>query len=245
MHTLFSMNSRLIVALLLGLGFFCQFATLSLAADQNGSSKTVVVGTKKISLTLPLGYCFVDGARPVDVHFTNTTRGMFAGLNLHLLDILVDCGELAKWRERKIPDLDNLGQYITPVAMLGKDLPITRAQFSSSICAKMRRQAKQKMVKTMTDAMKKAEKFFEGVKASGQKFLGVLHEDIDACYAGMLSTLKTQAGALKKVVGVFSMTLVKGKMVQLNLYTRYKGEASINRLLDIQKKNIKALLAKP
>ena len=214
-------------------------------SGEKGSTKTVKIGPDEISIIAPQGYCFLDESQPGDLNFINTMKGALARGHLHMVDALADCQELKDWRVGKLLGLNNYGIYMTPMATLARKLPFTRAQFSKMICKAMQAQSGQQSKEILKNAAKIAEQHVDGLKMKGQKMLGVLREDEEACYAGILLTVNNQVerDKFKNMLGLFALTLIKSKTVQLTMYTNYKNGGSITRLLALQRKNIDALLA--
>jgi hypothetical protein len=73
--------------------------------------------------------------------------------------------------------------------------------------------------------------------------LGVLHADDSAVYFGMVAEVISGDGRVRDAVEVGAMTLIKGKLVSYLLYGEFRGKASVDQMLGLQRSNMDRLIA--
>ena len=83
----------------------------------------------------------------------------------------------------------------------------------------------------------------KNVKYNEVKFMGVVGEDTNACYASMLQRLRAETGADVEQVTVFAATIVKAKLVYYYLYAPFLSGQTINEMLAQLRLHVAALQA--
>jgi hypothetical protein len=193
----------------------------------------VMVGKTEVGLVLPEGHCELDPSEPADARIMSSIRGAIAGSN-ELVASFADCDELKGWRAGIKPTLDNFGQYMTLLQTLNQNIDMARPAFISEVCQQMRAVSPAENEVLTSKAGSRVEAIMEGVKVNEQKMLGVVGEDANGCYAALFQKMLAEVGGEKEIAGVFTTTLVKGKIIYLNLYAPF-GDGVVDRLLTAQK----------
>ena len=207
-----------------------------------GERKNVQIGKKTVELVVPAGFCLMNEAHPSDISFLNAVRGVFA--NSHqLLGAFADCTEQKNWRTGKRPYLDSFGQYITPLAGLRQDITLARADMVAALCKQMDKLSGAVKKKISGSVKKRMEAQIEGAKFENINLLKGAFSDGNACYFSSRQNVTTPTGTTKIIAGVSAMTLIKGKIVQLNLYDRFKDDKTVLAMFRQQQKNVADLLA--
>lgn len=191
------------------------------------------IGKTDVGLVLPEGHCQLDSSEPADARLISSIRGAIAGTN-ELVSSFADCAELKAWRAGTKPTLDNFGQYMTLLQTLNQNIDQPRPSFVSEVCTQMRATSPAENEALTSKASTRVEAIMDGVKVNEQKMLGVVAEDENACYAALFQKMLAEVGGEKEIAGVFATTLVKGKIVYLNLYAPF-GDGVVDRLLTAQK----------
>ncbi|MFO1173076.1 MAG: caspase family protein [Hyphomicrobiaceae bacterium] len=192
-----------------------------------------IIGKTEVGLVLPEGHCELDSSEPADARLISSIRGAIAGTN-ELVSSFADCEELKAWRAGTKPTLDNFGQYMTLLQTLNQNIDAPRPSFVSEVCSQMRATSPAENEALTSKASTRVEAIMEGVKVNEQKMLGVVAEDENGCYAALFQKMLAEVGGEKEIAGVFTTTLVKGKIVYLNLYAPF-GDGVVDRLLTAQK----------
>jgi len=206
---------------------------LSLAA----SATDVRIGTTSLNLTAPTGYCELDRAQASDKRMLDAVAGMISGTN-RLLSMSAECQQLRDWRTGKRPLLDDFAQYQTLEQMANTVLPSPYDSAITQICGELRAQGDQMLSGMMPDIKARAEQVMASVKVNEMRFLGVLAEEPNACYAGILQKFRTEAGTDKTQVGVFVTTILRGKIVYYYLFSVYVNSDTVVDLLAKHKGNL-------
>jgi hypothetical protein len=205
-----------------------------------GTAKDAQIGSASVSLPVPAGFCEMTEDQPSDARMIKAIGGMLASAQVEPLVLSADCKQLDAWRLGLRPVLDDFAQYQTPIAGKNSDFP--RAESIKGFCITIR--AKGQDISGMTDDLNaRMENVLKNAKFNEMSFLGVLEEDSDACYFGLLQKVRTEVGTEKTQVSVTALTIVKGKAINFVLYTVYHDKDTVAEALARQKRNVAALLA--
>jgi hypothetical protein len=222
-------------------GFFAAGTLAGPVAAGSGVAKDVQIGSATLSLPTPEGYCELVEQQPSDARVLKVIGDLAAGAQNDLLIVAADCGQLDTWRAGKLLSLDDYVQYQTPTPARNSIFP--RAESIKEFCATTRAQGETKISGVAPDINARLEAAVKGAKFNETSFLGVLAEDADACYFGLLLRIRTETGAEKTQVTVSATTFVRGKIVFYNLYTAYHDAGSVAAALARHRPNVAALLA--
>jgi hypothetical protein len=207
------------------------------------SAKDVTIGNVSTDLTIPSGFCELDGKNPVDVRALTAIRKLVSDAGNQLLVLAADCRQLDDWRIGKRGLLDDIMQYQTPVNLLNKPLPVRPSEFIKQVCALTRSQGEKLLSAVAPDLHSHIEQTLQQVKVNETSLLGVLAEDSTACYAALLQRLRTEVGTDKVQTAVYATTIVRGKVIYCYLFAPYTGAETIGDILAKQKLNVAALIA--
>jgi hypothetical protein len=231
--------SKLSLPPLLGLvAGVAMFASQALAQTAQKQVKTSVGGTSVELLIMP-GHCQLERSNPSDVRAIELVERLTAGSNqLHLF--AADCKELTAWRAGTRPTLGSYSQVQSMMALHGKSFAGEETVTIKGICDNMRKQGGE--LTTTAEAQVKARIAAgrEAIKIQNVSLLGVLGEDANGCYVGLIIGGKTEAGAQKSQLCVFATTVLNGKIVYLYQYAETVDEATVQRLIGSVKAHAKA-----
>jgi hypothetical protein len=201
------------------------------------AAKDVKVGSATLNLVPPTGYCELEERQASDKRMLDAVRGMISGTN-RLLAMSAACQQLTDWRSGKRPLLDDFAQYQTLEQMAETEVPAPYDRAIADLCSELRAQGDQLLSGMMPDIKSRAEKVMANVKVNEMRFMGVLAEDPNACYAGILQKFRTEAGTDKTQVGVFVTTIIRGKVVYYYLFSQYANSDTIVDLLAKHRANL-------
>ncbi len=207
-----------------------------------GETPRVDIAGKQVALYIPDGFCLMDKKNPVDLLFLQAVQGVFKRSH-KLLAAFADCGEQKAWRSGRRPYLDSFGQYITPLSGMNQNIGVSRPIMAAAVCKQMERMSGTLKKQISKDVKKRMEKQVEGAKFTDMKLLKGNHSDENACYFSSRQNIRTPTGSSKTIAGVSAITLIGGKIVQINLYDRYKNDETFASLFRDQRHNITSLLA--
>lgn len=179
--------------------------------------KDVTIDGVTVTLVPPPGFCELDPAQHNDARMLAAIEGMLKGTNNKVLLAGADCGELTEWRDARRPYIDHLVQYQT---LHEYDYVANRPDIHA-VCEAMRAQGEQMASDDLPRVRARTEEIMKNAKFNESKFLGVLGEEPDACYAALLQKLVSAAGAAKEQVNAFFTGLLRGKYVYMYLTAPY------------------------
>jgi hypothetical protein len=211
--------------------------TLLLAATAR--AEVVSVAGRDVVLTAPSGYCALDEADGSDRVILDQLQSMQRGLNTVLL-AYGNCHTIARSREgHGRPIIE--GQFLAPHETDSGPRVIegrSRADVVREVAASLPQIPWDEVTRLTNEHLRN-----EGVPAqSGITPLGVLHQDDEAVYFGILLTATTTDGRMRTAVAVVGTTLVNKVIITLNATRFSMGEGTVKWLLRDQRRNMRALI---
>jgi hypothetical protein len=215
-------------------------AIAGLAIVSSGIARDAQVGSATLILPPPEGFCEMTEEDPSDARMLHAIAGMLAGVQIEPLVMSADCSQLEAWRVGLRPLLDDFAQYQTPIPTKNSSFP--RAESIKGFCTTIRAQGNS--LAGMTDDLNsRLEKVIQNARFNEMSFLGVLAEDADACYFGLLQKVRTEVGTEKSQMAVTAVTVLKGKVVNYVVYTAYQNADTVTAALARHQRNVAAMLA--
>jgi hypothetical protein len=208
-------------------------------AASNAIAGSATIGNVSINLPPPLNFCELSANNASDKRMITTLTDLLAKSGNKLLVMSADCRQLAERHAGKRQLLDDYAQYQTPIA--GIDKPPTET--IQQTCATLRAEGDKILSNQIPDIKKRVEATLNKIKMNEANFLGVLAEDANACYAGILQKIHTEANTDKTQITVFAIAIVKTKSVFVYRFAVYTGSDSIDATLVGLKSNVAALYA--
>lgn len=184
------------------------------------AAQTVRTKVEKVSLTLPLpaGHCRLERGHRVDRRLIQAVERLAAKSN-RLLASFADCAERDAFRAGTQKFLDNFGQYMMPRKDARTNM--APAEFARKMAEHFKTQGADVFLGAEADTRERIGALRLNVAIGETRTLGVLRTDERASYLGLVQSLKTDDGSAKLQVGVVAFGVVKGRIVTLNLYSRF------------------------
>ena len=168
-----------------------------------------------------------------------TLTDLLAKSGNKLLGMSADCRQLSDWPTGKRQLLDDYAQYQTPVSSMNKPPSETVAQ----TCKTLRDEGNKILANQMPDIKARVESTLSKIKMNETSFLGVLAEDANACYAGLIQKIHTEAGTDKTQITVFAITIIKNKSVFSYRFSVYQNPKTADAVLGKIKADVAALMS--
>jgi hypothetical protein len=204
------------------------------------AAQTVSVAGQDVVLTLPKGSCALDPLHGSDFAVLHQLERLHRGRNT-LLMAYGTCASIERARKGKGKPVVE-GQFLAPHE--GRTGPrvideYTRADVVREVAAALPQIPWTDVARTTDEALRKQ----GGALLSDVKPLGVLHEDSEAVFFGVLLSGAGPDGKMQTVVGVVGTTLVNKVMITLNAYRAYNGENSVTALLKEHRRTVRDFIA--
>jgi hypothetical protein len=214
-------------------------ALLVAAASSSALAAQANIGGVSVNLPPPGGFCELSVSNESDKRMITTLSGLLEKSGNKLLSMSADCRQLSDWHTGKRQLLDDYAQYQTPIGSMDKPPSETVAQ----TCQTLRDQGNKILANQLPDIKKRVESTLSKIKMNEASFLGVLHEDADACYAGLIQKIHTEANTDKTQITVFSVSIVKNKSVFSYRFSVYRNAQTVDAVLGKIKIDVAALMA--
>ena len=208
---------------------------LALVAAMPALAQTlrVKVDGASLTLTLPAGHCPLERANASDRKVIDAVERLARKTN-RVLALFADCTERAAFRAGTQSTLDNFGQYMTP--RKGARTTLAPAAFAQRMTEELKSQGAEVLRGAEADTRERIGALKLSIRMGETRMLGVLRTDDRAAYLGIVVGGTTDGGASKLQAGVTAFGAVKGRIVFLNLYSRFTegpiGAETIIKLLE-------------
>ncbi|WP_088342600.1 MULTISPECIES: hypothetical protein [Rhodomicrobium] len=209
-----------------------------IAALGSGADRSEVkLGDIRLTLEPPGGHCFLDASQPSDARLESLLHSIFRG-ELRMLGAFADCAQLKSWRTGQRKTLSDYGQFLVPLDFLDKKLEGAAKPYIETMCKTLRDNGGELIAKSEGDVRQRFEQVLAGAKMNEVRFLGVVGQDDNACYFGLIQNIITEHGDPKTQVDVSAISFISGKMVYINLYAVHQGDETLTELFERQKSNV-------
>lgn len=209
------------------------------AAASSAFAAQVNIGGVTINLPAPSGFCELSRSDASDKRMIDTLGPLLEKSGNKLLAMSADCRQLAAWHTGKQQLLDDYAQYQTPIASMDKPPSETVAE----TCTTLRNEGNKILANQLPDIKARVESTLSKIKLNETSFLGVLAEDADACYAGLVQRIHTEANTDKTQITVFAISIVRNKSVFTYRFAVYHDPQTADTVLGKMKRDIAALMA--
>jgi hypothetical protein len=221
---------RVVAALLLS----CQLVCLARAGEAK-------VGGTSLNLMPPPGYCELDAAKATDARAVAAIAASLSRTGNRLLALSADCGELRDWRAGTRPIPDHMAQY--RALTNAEDAALSKAPQAllKDSCTLMRVQGGQPVD---LDIKARAEQTVTIIKNSETRFMGVVAEDAQGCYAALLQKFTAESGDEKIRAILFATVVLRDKVIiHYYLLAPYISSDTVVQMLATQRANVAKLQA--
>lgn len=193
----------------------------SLSALPAGA-ETVDLYGRQVELFLPEGYCLLDSAQPNEQALIDYMTQLNQGSS-HLIAYFAPCNELTAFR---VGAQDSMTEYGLLFAPLVNGAFQPAAQGRAATLAELAAAIPQVDEAMLREIEQQSQASQSGLQLSGMQFLGLLAQDENALYAGLLMNVGDGQSSIA-VAGVVAMTVLADVTLTANLYRPYRSNADI------------------
>jgi hypothetical protein len=195
-----------------------------LSAALPAAAEPVDLYGRQIEFFLPLGYCFLDESQPAEKILVDNTVAMNQGSN-ELIAYFAPCNDLVAYRVGAIDLLSEYGIIFLPLVNGGFEAsPVPRAESLPQIAATIPALDEAALLELERQASQ------QGITVSGTQFLGLIGQDANALYAGLLAEVSDGTTSYP-TAGLLAITQLQDIVLTVNLYRPYRSNADIVALL--------------
>jgi len=205
----------------------------SLAAD-------TTIGEASFTLPPPKGYCELSDKNPSDARVIQNTGAIVKNGGNQLLALSADCNQLTDWRGRARDFLDDYAQYQIGVGAITTSSPPDSLKRT---CDVLRQQGNQINSSVIVGAKKAFDDVLKTMELKDSQFIGVLDEDSNTCYFGLMTRIKSEARIEKLQLVICAIVLLKAKTLFYYSFSVYQNSDTALAMLRQHKVNVSALLA--
>jgi len=189
-------------------------------------AKQLWIAGQTLFVSPPEGYCRLDPSRDDDGGLILMQERMAEGAN-HILENFALCTELEDWHAHRINNLRHFGNVMASLENgSAYTLNLSRQGYLDEM-------AKQVPAVDYEDATSVINQRIEAAQMSDTRFLGVLHQDEHAIYAGLLIAIETEGQKLPQAE-ILAVTLLGKVPVSINIQGPADEEGVLDKLLALQ-----------
>lgn len=187
------------------------------------------IAGKNIKLVVPNNQCSLTDKNPSDKKVLDGIRIGVRG-QTELMNSFATCQELKNWRRGTRTFLDNFGNYQTPIKTQGQDFTGQESLIIKSVCDVYKKQGESLFDGLKADIDKRIEEGFANIKLNQNKMIGVIKETNDICVIAVAQRLKSEANTFKDQINVFSVSVLKGRIIFTYLFAPTKVNDVVSKL---------------
>ncbi len=202
---------------------------------------TVSIGGQDVILLVDPDQCLLERNHPSDQRVYDLVERGLAGQN-ELLLATADCDQIEPWRNGTRPTLDDFAQVQVGLAHRTRNLAGREEATSKEICTALRKGGDALITGPVEVVRERFNKASDTVKLNETQFVGVVHEDPDACYASILQRIRTEQGTDKLILCVYAHVVVRGRLLYMYRYTEGDNYASMVKITDLLRKSVQSHL---
>ena len=202
-------------------------------------TRTISVNGNKIVFPVPAGHCALTKQHDADKKAISMIERVNENRNIVLM-IFAECRQLTAFRSQK-GDLSNYGSYFSPRSA-HKPVKMPRARFARVIGMQFEKQ-KAAIEKAHEEAKRRVKATGTGREIQENVNLGLIDRDDNAAYTGLLQTWQVEGSTTTQIAAVTALTLVRERVISINLNAPHAGKATIKAMLDDQRTIVERLIA--
>lgn len=204
-------------------------------AETKSDIISVMSGPRQIKLRIPPGECALERSHPADNRLITTTERLLQNVNaLHVTT--VNCKTLRDWRagrRRNLSEYTQVQTQLVPdtVDHKGKERTLIKAS-----CEVMRQHGVNVASGVNDELDRRLSAGRDRVKLAGNAFLGVLAEDLNGCYLGLLVRLVPEGSSeVVERLAIYAHVILAGRTTFLYRFSADVTPQSLKRLIEDRK----------
>lgn len=219
------------LASILGTGVVAQRASPS----DSASIVTARSGTRDIRLRIPAGECAMNRNHTADSRVIAATERLLQNVNTLQLTT-VNCKLLENWRAGRAKMLTDYTQVQTQIVPDTVDHTGKERALIKAACQSMRQHGDSVTTGVTNEMERRLAAGREKMKLAGNAFLGVLGEDQNGCYLGLLVRIVPQ-GSTKVIerLAIYAHVILAGRTTFLYRFSDDVTPASLARIVEDRK----------
>lgn len=198
-----------------------------------GPVKTVDVGGRPVQLVVPAGQCELDRSHQFDASVLDLATRAIAGANEMLLHT-AECAGLDGARTGRTPYLSDFAQVQVALQFKSTELRGQEAAAAKEICQSLRTDGAQIEKQAGAEIKDRVKNLQAGIAVNETKALGVLGEDQNACYSGILMNVQTPTGETRLILGVYAMGVLNGRLIFLYRFAANPPAGAVDSMVQLQ-----------
>lgn len=198
-----------------------------------GPIKTVDIGGRPVQLVVPAGQCELDRQHQFDASVLDLATRAIAGANEMLLHT-AECVSLDGARTGRVQYLSDFTQVQVSLQFRKTELRGQEAAAAKEICQSLRTDGAQIEKQAGAEIKDRVKNLQAGIAVNETRALGVLGEDQNACYSGILMNVRTPTGETRLILGVYAMGVLNGRLVFLYRFVANPPAGAVDNMVQLQ-----------
>ena len=199
------------------------------------SSLEVAVGSDKILLPVPEGYCLLDSTRRVDALMLSLMTSFPATPKLRLVAMVAECGGLKRWRAGDGP-LGAYVQYFVDLRYEATPLVDTTQEFVRSACTQLKTSLPLELADTTRSMNERIARATNDIRVYPRAPIGFFDEDGLSCVGVALQNVQSDMGISKLLLETSAIVVVKQRVIYSRRFALYEGHRTVvTRAIEVQR----------
>jgi hypothetical protein len=181
------------------------------------------VGDTEFNFAVPREFCVLEESNARDAIFINVVRTLLRGASNKLILLTVNCKRLKTWREGVAGNILRYAMYYIPDNLENSTLPGDNKKLRNELCQDMRKQGDATLAGVKDIVANAARELNANIAVNSTKYVGVVDEDDNGCYAALLIGVKGGDGKNILMSSIVTSTVIHGKPLFFAMYNQYDG----------------------
>ncbi len=204
--------------------FLIWLANVAIPQAAVADAVEVVIGGQSAQIELPDGYCAMSAFDSADARLIRFLIAVNRGINtVHLA--FAECAQLAAWRLGSDVVLFDYGYVATPINLESTPVNMTRPDYVEAIAQSFNAQGVSRLERGLAEGEERVRELVPDLEIGATQHLGIISEDDNALYLGLVQKLKTGTDASVVVLGSFANTTLNNRATTMYLYTEFSDKA--------------------
>lgn len=191
---------------------------------------TAKIGDLSLTFALPSAFCRADPSNRIDASWIAAQQRLLPRKQ-RLLVLAANCSQLNARRDDRRGPINDVITVTVPSALANRELPLSRGQLVTQMGVVFRNQGVQRLSSPVNITNRRIAQLARALRANDTTTIGILHQDANGIYLGLLLKRPAERGDSALVARVVATTLVRKRMISVTVSASPATQMAIGRAL--------------